>query len=379
VNCLIWQAGEILFQESQGYQNIETREPLTAETIFRISSMTKPITSVLAMKLWEEGKFALEDPIANWFPSFDEMQVRLPDGNWEPAHRPITVLDLLTHRAGFTYSEFQTGDLREAYRNALGPDLDSPLSLTDWVTGLASLPLVSHPGEVFQYGRSTDLLGILIATVEGKPLSEVLAEKILQPLGMVDTFFDVPADKKHRCAANFGFDATGKGIVPETVPLQMAAKERPSGLEYQSGGQGLWSTMADYLKVAKLFVQGGSSDGVRILQPETVQRMCSNQLTPAQRAQSTLMGAPLFQEDFGFGLGLAVAMRENPFGSIPCAGKVGSVGWPGAYGGWWSADPAQQTIAIFLTHSMAEPTQLAQGIGFDLYEAIGGFAELARG
>ncbi|MBR9921052.1 MAG: beta-lactamase family protein [Bacteroidetes bacterium] len=370
INGLIWLDGEVLMQESFGYKNLETQEPLTMDSIFRISSMTKPITSVLALMLYEAGKLDLNDPITNWFEQFKEMQVLgSRTSALEKAKREITILDLLTHRAGFTYSEFQQGELRESYR-ALGGDIDSTLTNKEWVTKLAKLPLLNQPGELFNYGRSTDLLGILIATIEEKPLGRVMKEKIFDPLGMTDTFFEVPESKKNRCVSNFGFNDIGELVTLETVPLKMAFKERPAGLEYQSGGQGLWSTISDYLKFAQIFVEGGSSNGIRILKPETIENMCTNKLTASQREHSRLMGNPMFQQDYGFGLGLAVVCQEDISGSIPCSGSVGSVGWPGAYGGWWSADPENKTISIFLTHSMTEPGQLEQGIGFELYEAI---------
>lgn len=379
VNCLIWENGEIIHQESQGYKNLDTGESMTLDTIFRIASMTKPITAVLAMILYEEQKFKLDDPITKWFPQFEQMKVlNKQTGEYEDAQRPITVLDLLTHRAGFTYSDFQSGQLKENYSKTLGGDIDTTLTNEQWVNALASLPLVSQPGELFNYGRSTDLLGMLIASIEGKSLGKVMEEKIFQPLGMSDTFFTVPASKKHRCAANMGYDEAGNVINLETVPAQMAFKERPADLEYESGGQGLWSTLADYLKFARLFVENGSSANVQILKPETLELMRSNQLTAKQREHSTLMGNAMFREHYGFGLGLAVVMKETNYGSMPCAGSVGTVGWPGAYGGWWSADPVKKTIAIFLTHSMTEPEQLGQGIGFELYEAIEVFASLVR-
>jgi CubicO group peptidase (beta-lactamase class C family) len=379
VNCIIWQDGQILYQETQGYKNLETKELLTIDTIFRIASMTKPITSVLAMMLYEEKKFNLQDPITKWFPQFGNMKV-LKDqpGEYEDANRLITILDLLTHTAGFTYSGFQRGKLKEDYNKALGGDIDSELTIEQWVNGLAGLPLVSQPGEVFNYGKSTDLLGILISTIEGKSLGEVMEEEIFSPLAMADTFFDVPNNKKDRCASNFGFDEFGNLINLETVPSQMAFKERPPGLEFESGSGGLWSTIKDFLKFARIFVEDGGSDGIQILKKETKDLICSNHLTPTQRQQSKLMGTLMFKDNFGFGLGVAVVMKESPYLSIPCTGSVGSVGWPGAYGGWWSADPAKKSIAIFLTHSMTELDQLTQGIGFELYEAIDIFSNYSK-
>jgi CubicO group peptidase (beta-lactamase class C family) len=329
--------------------------------------------------LYEEKKLNLNDPITRWFPQFREMKVlKNQPGEYEDAKRLITILDLLTHRAGFTYSGFQNGKIKEDYINVLGGDIDSQATNEQWLNGLASLPLASQPGEIFNYGRSTDLLGILISTIEGKSLGKIMEEKIFDPLAMTDTFFDVPGNKKNRCALNFGYDESGNMVHLETVPLKMAFKDRPSNLEFQSGGQGLWSTIDDYLKFAKLFVERGSSNGIRILKKETIELMCTNQLTASQRENSKLMGMPIFREYHGFGLGLAVVLKESKYGSIPCAGSIGSVGWPGAYGGWWSADPIKKAISIFLTHSMTEPKQLAQGIGFELYEAIDIFSNYSK-
>jgi CubicO group peptidase (beta-lactamase class C family) len=218
---------------------------------------------------------------------------------------------------------------------------------------------------------------MLISTIEGKKLGKVMEEKIFNPLGMTDTFFDVPNDKRNRCASNFGFDESGNVVTLETVPLKMAFKERPPDLEFEAGSGGLWSTIGDYLQFAKLFVENGSSDGIQILKPETIRFMCSNQLTDYQRKHSILLGSAMFREYYGFGLGLAVLLKENK-GSMPCAGSIGSVGWPGAYGGWWSADPVKKAVSIFLTHSMTELKQLTQGIGFEMYEAIDIFSNYVR-
>jgi CubicO group peptidase (beta-lactamase class C family) len=379
VNCIIWQDGQILYQESCGYRNLDTHELMTTDTIFRIASMTKPITSVLALKMYEERKLDLDSPITKWFPQFGNMKVlkNQPD-EYEDANRDITILDLLTQRAGFTYGGFQKGKLKDDYLEILGGDIDNELTNEQWINGLASLPLVNQPGEIFNYGKSTDLLGLLISAIEGKPLGKVMEEKIFRPLAMTDTFFYVPDDKKNRRASNMGYDESGHPVNLETVPSKMAFKERPADLEFEAGSGGLWSTMEDYLKFARIFVEDGSSDGIQILKKETKDLMCSNHLTPTQRQHSKLMGTAMFRDNFGFGLGVAVVMTESPYLTMPCAGSVGSVGWPGAYGGWWSADSVKKSVAIFLTHSMTELYQLAQGIGFELYEAIDIFAKYFR-
>ena len=378
VNCLIWKDGQVVYRESVGYKDLETHEAMSPDTIFRIASMTKPITSVLTMILCEEKKFDLHDPITNWFPQFTHMKVLRQSGEYEDAKRLITIFDLLTHTAGFTYADFQRGQLRDDYLKVLGADIDSEVTNEQWINGLAGLPLVSQPGELFNYGKSTDLLGQLIATIEGKPLGMVMEEKIFHPLGMTDTFFTVPTNKRSRCAANMGFDHLGKLVNLETVPSKMALKERPANLEFEAGSGGLWSTIGDYLNFARLFVENGRSNGVQVLKPETMAAMCTNQLTALQRKHSRLMGSPIFQEHYGFGLGLAVVVKETNYSSMPCAGSIGSVGWPGAYGGWWSADPIKKTVSLFLTHSMTELHQLSQGIGFGLYEAIDLFSAYSR-
>jgi CubicO group peptidase (beta-lactamase class C family) len=379
INCVIWRDGQVIYQESHGYKNLETYESMTIDTIFRIASMTKPITSLLTMMLYEEGKLNLNDPITRWFPQFRNMRV-LKDqpGEYEDANRLITILDLLTHRSGFTYSGVEKGKVKDDNISILGGDIDSNATNEQWINALASLPLVSQPGELFNYGRSTDLLGMLISRIEGKSLGKVMEEKIFDPLSMTDTFFYVPEYKRKRCALNFGYDESGNLVALETVPLKMAFKERPANLEFQSGGQGLWSTTSDYLKFAKLFLENGSSNGVRILKQESIDLMCTNQLTPSQRERSKLTGMSIFREHYGFGLGLAIVLKESKYGSMPCSGSIGSVGWPGAYGGWWSADPLKKAISIFLTHNMTEPGQLAQGIGFELYEAIDIFSNYSK-
>ncbi len=378
INCLIWKDGHLLFQESYGYRNLGAKEPVMNDTIFRISSMTKPITSLLALILYQEGKFYLNDPITKWFSQFENMRVWNEEtGEFEVTRKVITIHDLLTHRAGFTYSEFLHDSLRKEYRKALGGDIDTNLSLEEWVEGLASLPLIGQPGVLFNYGRSTDLLGVLLSKIEGRSLGDIMKDRILEPLGMLDTFFTVPEEKRNRCAANIGYDQSGNLVELETVPLNMALKKRPAHLEYESGGQGLWSTGGDYLKFARVFVENGASNGIQLLNPEVLHHMTSNQLTAYQRENSSLMGARIFTEGFGFGLGVARVMKENTVSALPCAGSVGSVGWPGAYGGWWSADPVRKSVSIFLTHSMTSPQQLAQGMGFQLYEAIENFSHLS--
>lgn len=378
---LVWRDGEVIQQASVGYKDMATGQPMARDTLFRIASMTKPITSTAALMLVEEGRFALDEPIARWAPEFAKMRVlRSPTGplhQTAPAERPITFEDLLTHRAGLTYGDFQQGPLAQAYQEALGGDIDSAVAPADWIAHLAALPLIDQPGAAFHYSHATDLLGLLIARIENAPLGDVLDRRIFKPLGMKDTGFTVPKAKQERRAGLYGFDATGRLTALQTVPGGHAMAERPEGMTYVSGGQGLWSTLDDYLAFARMFVGKGTVDGVRLLRPETLTLMTANHLTKQQRAKSAMAGRPIFATGHGFGLGVAVVMEPDKADPTRCGGGIGAVGWPGAYGGWWQADPNDGSVLIFLAHSMVDLEQLANGIGLGVWLAITQFQALA--
>ncbi len=375
----VWKGGRLAFSGAFGSRDIDAGLPVEFDTIFRIASMSKAVTSVLALMLMEERRFSLEDPIARVAPEFTRMRVlSSPDAaltDTTPAERLITFGDLLTHRAGLTYGDFHSGPINAAHAAALGPDIDSPVSPDDWIAGLASLPLIAHPGAGWGYSHAPDLLGLLVARMDGAPLGEVMAHRLFEPLGMKDTGFCVPVDKRTRRAATLGFGADGKPA-NRAPPGGAFLPERPQGMTYEAGGQGLWSTVPDYLTFARLFVEGGAVDGVRVLQPETVAQMMSNQLSEPQRAAGHLLGMPVFT-GHGFGLGVAVVMEPEKAAVVRCGGGVGSVGWPGAYGGWWQADPNDGSVMVFLTHNMLDLEQLMQGIGLGVYAAITDFQQLA--
>lgn len=350
-------------------------------TLFRIASMTKPITSVTALQAMEEGRFKLTDPITRWAPEFANMRVlRSASDTFDesvPAERDITMGDLLSHRAGLTYGDFHEGPIGLAYADALGLQIDSGLSPDNWIAELAKLPLIAQPGARFSYGVATDLLGILLSRIDGKPLGQVLEDRILDPLDMTDTAFDVPPEKRSRVAAAFGFDSDGRPIELGDGPGNSFLQSRPSGLMFQSGGAGLWSTADDYLKFAKLFLNRGEIDGERVLQPETAAMMCTDVLSADQRADAEIGGYNLFAEGHGFGLGAAVVVEPNDAMPFPCGGSEGAIGWPGAFGGWWRADPRRGVILVFLTHCMADVEQRARGLGMGVIGAQAEFAEIA--
>ncbi|CAN1520889.1 AmpC Beta-lactamase class C and other penicillin binding proteins [Caulobacteraceae bacterium] len=379
---LVWKGGKVLQTCVTGWRDRESLDLLGRDAIFRIASMTKPVTSVAALMLVDEGRIALTDPISRWAPEFADMRVlRSPTGpldETDPASREITFNDLLTHRSGLTYGSFHAGPIQPAYDAALGGDIDSHVAPDDWIAALAGLPLIDQPGGGFHYGNSTDLLGFLIARIEGEPLGAVLQRRIFGPLGMTDTGFTVAADKAHRKAQLYGFDAAGEMIPRPTGASGAGAvlPERPTDMTYVSGSGGLWSTLDDYLAFARLFLGDGAVDGVRLLRPETLKAMMTNQLTEDQRARGETLGMPIFTAH-GFGYGLAVVMDPDTAAVTRCKGGLGTVGWPGAYGGWWQADPTTGTVMIFLVHNVMELEQMAMGIGLGVYGAITEFHGLA--
>src|SRR5829696_3233592 len=197
---LIWRDGKVVQHAAVGWRDVEAGLPIERDTLFRIASMTKPITSTAVLMLLDEGRFALEDPITRWAPEFLQMRVLSshngPLDQTYPAERPITFRDLLTHRSGLTYGAFHTGPISTAYEDALGGEVDSHVAPDDWIARLAALPLIDQPGVGFHYGHSTDLLGLLIARIEDAPLGDILKRRIFDPLGMKDTGFNVPQEKR---------------------------------------------------------------------------------------------------------------------------------------------------------------------------------------
>jgi CubicO group peptidase (beta-lactamase class C family) len=223
---------------------------------------------------------------------------------------------------------------------------------------------------------STDLLGFLVARLEEASLGVVLERRIFRPLGMRDTGFVVPREKRARRAGLCGFDATGQLTALTTAPGGHAREERPEDMTFESGGQGLWSTLDDYLAFARIFLGRGEVDGVRLLRPETCAMMTSNQLTSAQRRTAQMLGIRVFAAGHGYGICVAVVMEPDKADPLRGRGGVGTVSWPGAYGGWWQADPSDNSVLIFLAHSMPELQQMASGIGLGAWSAITKFHEL---
>jgi CubicO group peptidase (beta-lactamase class C family) len=340
---LIWRGGEEIQFNALGQRDIEAGAPMTRDTLFRIASMTKPVTTVAALMLLEEGKLKLEDPITKWAPEFADMQVLKnatgPVEDTYPAPRDITVEDLMTHRAGLAYGFTSIGPIAHAHQKALGDVLSSDMGPDEWMAALGALPLSYPPGERFHYSHATDVLGFLVGRIEGKPFRDVLMERILGPLCMVDTDFWFPPEKRDRAAKVYRLKDDFSGLEEAPFP------RRDAPPKFCGGGGGLVSTLDDYLKFARMLLNDGEVDGVRLLQPQTVALMRTNRLTDEQR-QIPFMGIP-FWAGQGFGLGLSVITDPEQQAWMG-AGNVGAFGWPGAFGTWWQADPKTGLILIYL-------------------------------
>ncbi|HEY3950940.1 serine hydrolase domain-containing protein [Phenylobacterium sp.] len=340
---LIWRKGEIVRAHAIGRRDIEAGLPMTRDTLFRIASMTKPVTSVAALMLMEEGKLRLNDPITKWLPEFSDMRVLKdaegPTDQTYPAPRDITVEDLMTHRSGLAYAFTSTGPIAQLYEDTLGPPLGGVMTPDDWLKRIGSLPLSYPPGERFHYSHATEVLGYLVARIEGKPLGQVLQDRIFGPLGMTDTAFWCPPDKRGRMAKLYRQDPESGALQDVSYPLTDA----PLALE--PGGGGLISTADDYLTFARMLLGKGEVDGVRLLKPQTVEMMLENRLTEAQR-QIPFMGLPFWMGQ-GFGLGLSMILDPQAQAWAGPSSK-GSFSWPGAFGTWWRADPAEDMVAIYL-------------------------------
>ena len=378
--ALVWRKGQDVRAAMVGRRDLSSGAPIERDTIFRIASATKPVTTVAALMLLDEGRFELDEPITACAPELAQMRVlRDPEGPLDDtvaAERPITFRDVLTHRAGLTYGELHRGPIRFALADRLGRQMDNDLTPGEWITRLGTLPLVDQPGAGFHYGSSTDLLGFLIARLEGVSLGTLLKRRVFEPLGMRDTGFFVPAEKRHRRAGLCGFDSDGSLTPLPIAPGGNALEERPADMSFESGGQGLWSTVDDYLSFARQLL-GDAVNGASLLRPETRALMTSNQLTPEQRVAARLFGQSIFAEGHGYGMGVAVVMEPDKADALRCRGGVGTIGWPGAYGSWWQADPNDGSVLIFMAHSMADLPQMARGVGLGVWSAISSFHSVA--
>jgi CubicO group peptidase (beta-lactamase class C family) len=293
--------------------------------------------------LLDEGKLRLDDPLKRWMPEFADMRVlKAADGPLDdtvPSPRDITVEDLFTHRSGLAYSFTATGPIAQEYQRALGDPLTGGASPDAWLKKLAGLPLLYAPGTRFHYSHATDVLGFLVGRIAGMPLRDVLMERILGPLGMADTDFYIPPQKRDRAATLYRQDEEAHQL----VALPMTWPDSPPA--FCGGGGGLVSTADDYLAFARMMLARGEAGGRRYLKPETWDLMMTNRLTAEQRT-IPFLGNPIWRAQ-GFGLGVSVITNPDDMEGIGIGGR-GAFGWPGAFGTWWQADPANDMVLIYL-------------------------------
>ena len=339
---LVARRGKVAWLSVQGKRDVAASDPMKADSIFRIYSMTKPIVSVAVMQMVEEGRLQVSDPVAKFLPEIGKMKVATEktgaDGTpsllLSDPERPMTMQDLLRHTSGLIYGGRGASLVNRAYVDAkIG---DRSMSNEEFVTKLSALPLRFSPGARWEYGVSTDVLGRLVEVVDGKKLGEALAARVFQPLGMADTGFQVPADKLAR-AAQPGPRPGGQPITP-----RFAVND---GAKYESGGGGLTSTTNDYLRFAAALANGGAFQGKRLLGKQTLAFMTADHT-------GTRPGRPL---GLGFGLGFEVRTRE---GDSALPGSVGEYGWAGNAGTLFWIDPKEQLIALYMVQ-VSDPDRVA--------------------
>jgi CubicO group peptidase (beta-lactamase class C family) len=359
---MIVRNGKVAYYESMGVVDPETKAPMRKDTIFRIYSMSKPITSVAVMMLYEQGKLSLDEPIAKYIPAFKEMKVGVetkgedgkPKLDLVAARKPITIQDLLRHTSGITYGFFGDMLVKKAYVDAdvLGGDPDN----AEFAERIAKLPLAFQPGTTWDYSHSTDILGRLVEVVSGKSLYQFEKENILDPLGMTETSFYVTDTARHaRVAEPFRDDRViGPGVT--FFDPRVSAK-------WESGGGGMVGTVADYARFASMLMNGGTLDGKRYLGPKTLAFMTADHST------SPVAPGPYYLPGPGYGFGLGFGVRKDT-GMVATAGSPGEYNWGGAAGTYFWIDPKENMFVIYAMQSPRNRVPYRQVLRAMVYGAI---------
>lgn len=356
VVAMVVRGGKIAYFEALGRRNPAQPDPMQRDSIFRIYSMTKPIVSVAAMMLFEEGRFFLHDPVSKYLPEFKDVQVGVVGADQQvdtvPAERAMTVQDLLRHTAGLTYEILAEAPVRRLYARA-------KIYRRDWTNhefsqALATLPLMYQPGTVWDYSRATDVLGRLVEVVSGQPLRDFFAGRIFQPLRMVDTGFHVPAASHPRLAEPFSRD-------PDTAAdVRLLDVRDPVAMDM--GGGGLVSTATDYARFTQMLLNKGVLDGQRLLSRKTIELMTSDHLGSIRSTSD------LLPPGHGFGLGFAVRLQA---GIAPVAGSAGSYFWGGMAGTTFWVDPAEDMHAVLMVQAPGMSGEVQAMFRNMVYGAIG--------
>jgi CubicO group peptidase (beta-lactamase class C family) len=360
---LVAREGKIAYFEAFGIQDPATKAPMRRDSIFRIYSMTKPITSVTAMMLVEEGRMTLSDPAAKYLPALAKMQVGVetpaaeaggkPSFELIPARRPISLQDLLRHTSGFTYGFFGEGAVKQLYRENLQ---SGDYTNAEFVELIAKQPLAYHPGTIWDYSYSTDVLGRVIEVVDGVPLSQSFRTRLFDPLGMPDTAFAVTdAKQQERIAEPFQDDRSLGGGV-------MFFDPRVAG-KWESGGGGLVGTAMDYARFLQMLLNGGELDGRRYLSPRTVAYMTSDHMGQGVKPGPYYLPGP----GYGFGLGFGVRLDD---GVSPHPGSEGDYYWGGAGGTYFWVDPEEEMFVIFMMQSPKQRLHYRAAVRDMIYAAI---------
>ena len=360
---LIQQHGHPVYFESFGVRDIATGQPMTPDTIFRLYSMSKPITSVAAMMLVEDGKLALDDPVSKYIPSFADVKVGVekhdehekPALVLEPLKRPITIEDLLLHTSGITYGFYGDSAVHKLYANA---DLfEGDFDNAEFAERIARLPLAEQPGTLWDYGHSTDVLGRVIEVVSGQSLFAFEKQRLLDPLGMTGTaFYVADAAKRARIAEPMPDD---RFVSPVAGISDLMLQRR-----WESGGAGMVGTMGDYARFAQMLLNGGTLDGRRYLTPETVALMTADHVGPQTRIARDYFYFP--GADSGFGLGFAVRTMHLPDTSLP----LGEYRWDGVAGTFFFIDPQDDMFAICMMQTPSQRGRIQTALKSLIYQAL---------
>lgn len=347
----VWRRGQLAYSSVLGSADVERGLPLQADSLFRIYSMTKPVTSVAFMMLVEEGKVSLDDPVHRFIPAWRDLGVFQAGGlgsfQTKRAAEPMRMLDLLRHTAGLTYGFQQRTNVDAAYRKLKLDGIDSSGGLQDFVDRLGTVPLEFSPGEAWNYSVATDVLGYLVETISGQPFDAFLKSRIFDPLKMVDTGFFVPESQRARFTACYALTPTGK-VVLQDDPATSRYFTDPS---VKSGGGGLVSTADDYMRFCRMLLNGGELDGARLLSPKTIRLMTINHLPGGK--ELTQLSQSLFSEavfeGLGFGLGFAMTVDQA---RTKNTGSLGEYFWGGMASTAFWIDPVEDLAVVFMTQLM---------------------------
>jgi len=364
-DILIRQRGKDVYHEIFGVQDTISKAPITDKTIFRLSSLTKAITSVVAMQLIQDGKMKLDDPVSKYIPSFANVKVgvekKAEDGSKtlelvDPV-RPMTILDLMRHTSGITYGFYGDSLVRKAYKDA--NIYSGEFDLAEFVERIAKLPLHNQPGALWQYGHSTDILARIMEIVSGKSLLEIEKEKLLDPMGMVDTNFFVTEPERLKRLAQ---------PVPNDSDFRVGRLYRTEVRQkWESASGGMVSTMDDFSKFAQMLANGGTFDGKTYLTPETFKMMSTDTIGPGSGVERDHFYFP----GDGFGMGLGLAVRTDPGNAKPPPpGSLGELKWDGASGCYMVIDRKQEMFFVLLEQTPSERQRIQRTLKLLVYEAL---------